>query len=251
MRSVFRSPDPPIHDGQVVLDGPWMDAQVVEGVAAVRARHLAPVEQRSQRRCGLRQPVESLAEAAPEVDAERLVLELEPGTADACDGPAAADVVDGRDALGGEPGIPERVGTDEEPQSRAFRRLGDRGERRVPLEDGLVRITEDGVDVVPGPQVVEPELVGPHRRIEEARPVAGLTPQVQPELDIRHPTTSLDCVEPEGSTHVGIRLHAPEVRGAQGGRCRGRVPHFRRRASAGLVIGVVTRAPAAALRPDQ
>ena len=62
------------------------------------------------------EPVEPLAEAGPEVDPERLVLALEPGAADAEDGPAARDVVEGRRELGRQPRVAERVGADHQPE---------------------------------------------------------------------------------------------------------------------------------------
>ena len=56
-------------------------------------------------------------ELAEEVDAEGVVLALEPGAADAEHGPAARDVVERRGELGGEPGVAERVGPDHQPET--------------------------------------------------------------------------------------------------------------------------------------
>jgi hypothetical protein len=51
-------------------------------------------------------------------------------------------------------GRAEGVGADEQAEARARDDLGQRGERRVALEDRLVGITDDAIPVVPGPDMV-------------------------------------------------------------------------------------------------
>ena len=150
--------------GRCAWIGRGVDPQVVEGVAAAgRARDLAAVEQGPGGRRRLGQPVEALPEPRPEVDAEGPVLVAEPRPAHAHDRPAAADVVDGRHRLHRQPRVAERVGADEQAEPDPLGRLGGGGERRVALEDRLVGIAEDREQVVPGPQVVVAERLGPAR----------------------------------------------------------------------------------------
>jgi hypothetical protein len=82
------------------------------------ARHLAAVEQRADRRQRLREPVESLAEAAAEIDAERAVLRFEPRAADAEDRPPAADAGANRSADAMRVWIPVRDGESAEGDAR-------------------------------------------------------------------------------------------------------------------------------------
>ena len=70
---------------------------------------------------------------------------LEPGAADAEDGPPAADVVDGDHRLGHEGRVAERVGADEQAEARSFGGLRQRRKRGVALEDRLMAVAEDGV----------------------------------------------------------------------------------------------------------
>src|SRR4029079_15852805 len=122
----------------------------------------------------------------PEVDAEGGVLQLEPRPADAGNRPAAADVIDRRQRLHCQARVPERVRPDEQTQPDSRRRLGEGRERRVALDDRLVRVAEDRVDVVPCPERVEAQLLGAGAGGEERGPVAGLAPEVDSELDVSH-----------------------------------------------------------------
>ena len=88
--------------------------------------------------------------------------------------------------LGDEARVPERVGTDEEPQSRLLRLAGPRVEQRPALEDRLVRVAEDRVNVIPRPQVRIPEPIDPPGRVEHLIPGPGLAPEQDPELHIGH-----------------------------------------------------------------
>ena len=66
IRSVFCSPAAADHDRHVRCDRARLDPQVVERVAAAgRAGDLAAVEQGPDRRDGLGEPVEALAEPVP------------------------------------------------------------------------------------------------------------------------------------------------------------------------------------------
>ena len=64
--------------------------------------HGLAIEQSADQPDRLVQPVEPLAEAAAEIDAERVVLPLEPAAAEAQDRPTARDVVERRRELGGQ-----------------------------------------------------------------------------------------------------------------------------------------------------
>ncbi len=175
------------HDREVVLHRRRRNPQSVEGVvAARRACDLAAVEQGPDRAHGLVEPVQPLAEPVAEVDPERCVLELEPRAADAEDRPPAADVVDRDRRLHGQARVAERVRPDEQPEGDSLGGLGQRSESGVALVDRLVRVAEDRVDVVPGPQVVVAERLGAAAGLKERRPVAGLAPEVDPDLDLSH-----------------------------------------------------------------
>ena len=135
--------------------------QVLERVSpAGRAGDGLAVKQVADRGNGLRQPVQPLAEAAAEVEAERVVLQAEPGSAEAHDRPAAADVVDGGDRLDARPGLRNVFAPTNRPELCLLGCHGNRGQGGVALDDGLVRVTEDGEQVVPGPDVVVAQRVG-------------------------------------------------------------------------------------------
>jgi len=175
------------HHRQVPLDRPGQDPQVIERVATAGwARDLLAVKQRSRGRRRLAEPVEPLAEPGPEVQPEGSVLPLEPGAADAHDRPSAADVVDRGEALHCESGVPKGVRADEQAEPDPLGRLGHSRERRVTLEDLLVRVAEDRQEVVPGPDMVVPETFRPLRGSEETRPVAGLAPQRDSQSQVGH-----------------------------------------------------------------
>ena len=175
------------HDRQVLLDRQRAVAQVVERVVAARlGGHRLAVEQPPHRADRFVEPVEPLAEAAPELDAVGGVLGLHPRAADAEDRPAVADVIERRGGLGDEPGVAERVGADQqaEPGLLGLARPG--VEQRPALEDRLVRVAEDRVEVVPRPEVGVAEPVDPLGGLEHLGPGRGLAPEQDPELDIGH-----------------------------------------------------------------
>src|SRR4051794_733663 len=179
------------HDRNVALDGRRMVDRLLEGVVAARlGRHHLAVEECSDRARRLVQPVESLPDARAEVDAVGLVLVVEPGTAEPGDRAPVRDVVDRRDHLRHEPGVPERVRADHQPEPGPLRRHGPRGKRRVALEDRLVRGAEDRVDVVPGPQVLVAQRVDALRAVEELRPRTSLAPEQDSELQVGHAGSS-------------------------------------------------------------
>ena len=86
-----------------------------------------------------------------EVDAVRVVLQLEPRAAETEDGAPAADVVERRRRLRHEPRVAERVRADEQAEPEAFGGHRPAGERRPALEDRLVRVAEDRVAGGPRP----------------------------------------------------------------------------------------------------
>ena len=173
--------------GSRSLDRQRQMAQVVELVTAIRGRgDRLPVEHAAHRGDRLVEPVEALAEPAPELEAVGLVLELHPGAADPQDGPAAADVVEGRGRLRDDTGIPERVGAHEKPEPSLLGRHRPGRQHRPALEDRLVRVTEDGVEVVPRPEVGVSEPIDSLGRVELLLPGCGLAEQQDSELEIGH-----------------------------------------------------------------
>ena len=104
-------------DRQPRLDRPRLADGVGHRVVPALVGDALAVEQAPDQRHGLAEPVEPLAEPAPELEAERVVLPFEPAAADAEDRPPAADVVERRGQLGREPGVAERVGGDEQAQA--------------------------------------------------------------------------------------------------------------------------------------
>ena len=155
-------------------------------VGAGLGRDGAAVEQHPTGGDRLVEPVEPLAEAGPEVDAVRRVLELEPGATDAQDGPAIADVVERGRELGGQARVPERVGADQQPELHPLGGHRPCRQQRPALEDGLVRVTEDGVEVVPGPEAVVAQaldLTGAGELLLHRR---ALRPEQGAQLQVRH-----------------------------------------------------------------
>ena len=108
-------------DRQVGLDRSRFAQRVVHRVARSLVGHALAVEQSAHQHDGLVQPAEPLTRARAEVDAEGVVLALEPGAADAEHRAAGRDVVERRGELGGDTRVAERVGADHqaEPDARA------------------------------------------------------------------------------------------------------------------------------------
>src|SRR4051812_21438894 len=114
------------------------------------------------------------------------MLDLHPRPADPEDRPALARVVDGGDRLGDDARVAECVSADEEPQSRALGLPGPRAEQRVALEEVLVGIAEDGVEVIPRPEVGVAQAIDALGGVEHLVPGRGLAPEQDPELDVGH-----------------------------------------------------------------
>ena len=139
----------------------WAMTERPEVVAtALRARHLLTAQEGGDRGHGLVEPIEPIAEAAAEVDPVGRVLVLEPGAAEPEPGSAAGDVVDRDRRLGGQAGVTEGVGADHEPEVRTLGHRGPGSQQGRALEDVLVRVAHDRVEVVPGPERVQPGGVG-------------------------------------------------------------------------------------------
>ena len=80
-------------------------------------------------------PVEPLADAPAEIDAEGGVLRLEPGRAKAQDRATNREVVECRHELDHEPRVAEGVGAHEQAKGRVGRHLAPAREHHVALED--------------------------------------------------------------------------------------------------------------------
>ena len=117
----LRSPAAADEDGQVWLDRSGLTQRVPHRVARPVVIDPLAVEQAAHQHDRFVEPAEALARALPEVDAEGLVLALEPRAADAEDGPAARHVVQGRGELGREPRVAERVRADHQAEPHALR----------------------------------------------------------------------------------------------------------------------------------
>ncbi len=144
------------------------------------------IEEPAHQRDGLVEPVQALTGGLAEVDAERLVLALEPGAADTENRPAVRDVIERCRQLRGQPWVPECVCADHEPQSSAGRDRGEAREERPALEDRLLPRALDREEVIPGPDRVPTSRLGRERRFADLRPRRPLGPQLQPEPDLRH-----------------------------------------------------------------
>ena len=157
-------------------------AELVE--AAVVGDPLA-VQQAAQQHDRLVEPVEPLAEArSPRLEAERIVLPLEPGAADPQDRPTLRDVIEGRRELGGQPRVAEGVRADHQAERRPDGHRRQRTEGRPALEDRALPRPDDRVEVVPGPQAVEPDAVGPLGGVTDRRPRIGLRPEQRSDADV-------------------------------------------------------------------
>ena len=113
--------------------------------------HGLAIEQPPDQPDRLVQPVQALAEAAAEVDAEGVVLPFEPATTEPEDRPAARDVVERRRELGGQPGVAERVGGHEQAQPHPLGQGRERGQGRPALELGIRPVTLVGEEVIVDP----------------------------------------------------------------------------------------------------
>ena len=173
-------------DRQVSLQRDRAQERVVEAVEAPGVVEALAVEEAAHQPDGLVEAVQALAHARPEVDPERRVLAGEPGAADPQGRPAARHVVEGRRELGGVARVPERVGADHQSHLHAPR-AGRHGAHGQPaLQDRLLPWPEDGVEVIPGPDGVPAGILGGEGGREEARPVAGLAPELGAEAHGRH-----------------------------------------------------------------
>ena len=100
--------------------------------------------------------------------------------------PTLADVVERRRRLRHETGIAERVRADEQTELRLRGLAGPRRQQRPAFEDGLVRVAEDRVEVVPCPEVRVAEAVHALRRIQHLGPAGALAPEQDAGLEVGH-----------------------------------------------------------------
>src|SRR5439155_4350267 len=112
-----------------------------------------------------------------ELEPVRLVLELEPRSAEAQDGAPIAHPVQVRGHLCHEARVAEGVRADHQSQTNLAGHHRPCREGGVPFPDRRVRVAEDGVQVIPGPEVLVAELVDSSRGGLERPPIGGLAPQ--------------------------------------------------------------------------
>ena len=148
-------------DGQLLLEGRRVVADVLRLVSRTACGRVHPVQHLAHEIDGLVEPVEPLAETRAEINPVGLVLPPEPGAPDAKDGAAPADVIKRRDHLRGECRVAEGVGADHQPKRHPAGHRRPARQRQVALEDGAAPVALDGVEVVPRPERVIPQLVGP------------------------------------------------------------------------------------------
>ena len=193
-------------DRQVGLDRPRRAQRVVERVEPALVAEPLPVEQPAQEHDRLVEPVEPLARAVEEVDAERVVLALEPRPADAEHGPAVRDVVEGRGDLGQQARVAERVGTDHQAEADPRRQRAERGQHAPALEQRLLPRPEDGHQVVPRPDRIPVGGLGRERGVAHARPVGLLAPELEPEAgrSVGHDPMVRDPVRPSTAPGRGV-----------------------------------------------
>ena len=173
-------------DRHVGLHRARLAQRVLECVEAALVGHELAVEQAAHERDGLLELVQSLAHTRAEVDAERLVLALEPGAADAQDRAPVRDMVQRHRELRRDARVAERVRPDHEAQPDALRDRRNGRQEFPALEDGLLPRPLDGEQMVPGPDRVPACRLCCEGRVPELRPGGGLGPQLQPELDAGH-----------------------------------------------------------------
>jgi A/G-specific adenine glycosylase len=150
-------------------------------------RNKIAVEEPPDQHDRLIEAIESLAEPVTEVDAERVVLALEPSSADTEHDATVADVVDGGRDLRGEARSAKGVRADEKPQACAARGCRDSGEGRPTLQLRVRPVSLVGEQVVVQPDAVE---AGSLRL--EARVAQRTSPACSPGLDLSRPSLARD-----------------------------------------------------------
>ncbi len=180
-------------------------------------RHALPVEQAPDDTRRLVQPVQPLAEARTEFDAERIVLALEPTAAEAEHRATAGLVVERGRQLGDQPRIPERRRRHEQAEADACRDRRHGRERRPALE---LRIGPVGLvrqEVVVEPERVPAGAFDGQAGVAEIGPVGALDPESRPEP---HARASRRVTTGTGTPGSRARTRSPGCRAARGSRPR-------------------------------
>ena len=110
-------------------------------------------------RAELLQPARRRAELVPIL----VVVALEPARADAEDGASAGDVIDRARHVGEQLGVAVAVAADQRTDGYALGHLGDGGEQRPALEVLARRVAEQRIEMIPGIEDVDPDLLGLQR----------------------------------------------------------------------------------------
>ncbi len=174
-------------DREPLLDRHRVDRHAVEGVVAARRRgHALARHERPDGADRLVEPVESLPGTAPEFDPELTMLELEPRAADAEDRPPSRRVIESGHDLCHEGRVAERVRPDHEADLYPLGGHRPGRDRGPALEDGLVRVPEDRLDVIPRPEVLVAQTVDRLCRVEQLIPGGSLAPEVDADLEVVH-----------------------------------------------------------------
>jgi hypothetical protein len=205
---------------QVVPDARLVDRGLGAVPLAVERRALA-AQHRDDDLQRLVEPLEPVGEGA-ELEAELLVLQLEPAGADAQHGPAAADHVEGGDGLGQHRRVAVGVAGDQRGQLDPGGGGGQRAERRVGLEHGLVGGSDAGqlVEVIHHERGVEAGALRFARLLDHGREElldgAGVA-------EVRHLIAEANAHPPEAN-HGSSRVHVKIAPGRAQGRRRSNRP---------------------------
>ena len=144
------------------------------------------MEHAADDREGLAEPAKPIGRPCAERESVGRVFAIEPGGTDPEDGAALAHVVKRGGNLGRHGRFPERVRPDHQPNPDPLGRHGPAGQDGPALEDRTLPRPNDRVQVIPGPQGVEPEPFGPDPGVEHRGPRRVLVPAERAKADRRH-----------------------------------------------------------------
>ena len=132
--------------------------------------HRLAVEEIADDAGSLVEPPQPLPRSPPERNPECPVLELEPTAAKPEDRSPAARVIECGHHLRDQRGVAKSVRSDQQTETGALRDEGPRGQRRPRFKNRMVRIAENGIEVVTEPQLVVAHSLQEPDRVDQLRP---------------------------------------------------------------------------------